>query len=86
MFVIAITGWVNGTGKDIMRNATIIDIIEQRRALEPGIYEAFLDAGGPAFTGRIKWKNVREHKPLSEFLSVPDEAFLLLIVDNYWQK
>ena len=25
-------------------------------------------------------------KPLSEFLSVPDEAFLLLIVENYWQK
>ena len=29
---------------------------------------------------------MREHKPLSEFLSVPDEAFLLLIVENYWRK
>ena len=49
-----------------MRQVIILDIIgqRQRRALPPGIYEAFLDAGGPAFTGRIKWKNVREHKPL----------------------
>ena len=86
MFFVVITGWVNGTGKDILRKVTILDIIGQRRALSPGIYEAFLDAGGPAFTGQIKWKNVREHKPLSEFLSVPDEAFLLLIVDNYWRK
>ena len=69
-----------------MHKATILDIIGQRRALSPGIYEAFLDAGGPAFTSQIKWKNVREHKPLSEFLSVPDEAFLLLIVENYWCK
>ena len=86
MFAVVITGWVNGTGKDILPKLTILDIIGQRRALPPGIYEAFLDAGGPAFTGQIKWKNSHLHQPLLEFLSVPDEAFLLLIVDNYWQK
>ena len=86
MFFVVIAGWVNGTGKDILSKVTIIEIIEQRQALAPGIYEAFLDAGGPAFTSQIKWKNSREHKPFSEFLSVPDEAFLLLIVDNYWHK
>ena len=68
-----------------MHNATIIDIIEQRQALAPGIYEAFLDAGGPAFTGQIKWKNSREDQPPLEFVSVPDEAFLLLIVVNFGQ-
>ena len=84
MFFVVITGWVNGTGKDILRKITILDILGQRRAHPPGIYEAFLDAGGPAFTGQITWKNSQEHQPLSEFLSVPDEAFLLLIVVNYW--
>ena len=86
MFFVVITGWVNGAGKDILSKITILEIIEQRQALRPGIYEAFLDAGGPAFTGQITWKNSREHQPLLEFLSVPDEAFLLLIVVNYWQK
>ena len=86
MFFVFTTGWVNGTGKDILSEITIFEVIEQRQALSPGIYEAFLDAGGPAFTGRITWKNSQEHQPLSDFLSVPDEAFLLLIVDNYWQK
>ena len=86
MFFVVITGWVNGAGKDILSEITIIEIIGQRRALPPGIYEAFLDAGGPAFTGQITWKNSQEHQPLSEVLSVPDEAFLLLIVVNYWQK
>jgi hypothetical protein len=61
LYFVVITGWVNGIGKDIMRNATILDIIGQRRALAPGIYEAFLDAGGPAFTGQVKWRNSREH-------------------------
>ena len=86
MYFVVITGWVNGAGKDILSEITIIEITEQCQALPPGIYEAFLDAGGPACTGQIKWKNLREHQPLSEFLSVPDEAFLLLIVLNYWPK
>ena len=61
--------------------------LEQMRAKETRhLYVHFLDRFVPAVLGTNKWKKDRMTKPLSEYFTISDEAFLLLSYECYNAK
>ena len=49
-------------------------------------YLFFLDCFVSAVIGVKKWKQNRMSKPFSEYVSISDEAFLLLLYESYNSK
>ena len=49
-------------------------------------YVYFLARFVPAVIGCKEWKDNRMKNPLCEFLSISDEAFLLLVYESYHKK
>jgi len=49
-------------------------------------FKAFVTLILPPVVRKIRFRNLKCHKPLSSFVSVPDEAFALLILENNYQK
>jgi len=49
-------------------------------------FKAFVTLILPPVIQKIRFRNLKCHKPLSKFVSVPDEAFALLILENNFQK
>jgi len=49
-------------------------------------FKAFVTLILPPVVRKIRFRNLKCHKPLSSFVSVPDEAFALLILENNFQK
>jgi hypothetical protein len=46
-------------------------------------YIQFLCRFGPALTGMTSWNNNKTTKPLSELLTITDEAFIHVCIINY---
>ena len=49
-------------------------------------FKAFVTLILPPVVRKIRFRNLKCHKPLSSFVSVPDEAFALLILENNFLK
>ena len=64
-----------------------LNIIQNMRSKGSRIqYLFFLDCFVSAVIGVKKWKEKRMSKPFSEYVSISDEAFLLLLYESYNSK
>lgn len=66
----------------------VIDIstcVDQLR-MNPDAYEAMWLVFGPTVNGTNKWKGNVTSIPMSSMLTVSDEAFLLVVLDNYIER
>jgi len=69
--------------RELCRNDSLLNIRDQENS---EAFKAFVCLILPAVVRKLHFRNSRCYKPISEFVTVPDEAFGLLILENNFEK
>ena len=69
--------------RELCRNDLLLNIRDQENS---EAFKAFVCLILPAVVRKLHFRNSRCYKPISDFVTVPDEAFGLLILENNFEK